>query len=206
MSYVLGCDVGGTFTDLLLINEKTGKTFRAKTPSTPADQSVGVMNGINRICSDAGIKPSEINELMHGTTVATNAILEGKGAQVGLIVTDGYRQVLQIGRSYVPGGLAGWIIWPKPEPLADLSNTVEVKERIGARGDVVRELDHESVLEACKILRRQNVQAVTVSLMNAFANGEHEKQIRDIVEKELPSIPVSLSLDLQQNHLKLSEE
>ena len=97
MSYVLGCDVGGTFTDLLLINEKTGKTYRAKTPSTPADQSVGVMNGINRICSDAGIKPSEINELMHGTTVATNSILEGKGARVGLIVTDGYRQVLQIG-------------------------------------------------------------------------------------------------------------
>jgi len=193
MSYVLGCDVGGTFTDLLLINEKTGETFRAKTPSTPADQSIGVMNGINRICSDAGIKPTEINELMHGTTVATNAILEGKGARVGLIVTDGYRQVLQIGRSFVPGGLAGWIIWPKPEPLASLENTVEVKERIGARGEVVRKLEEDSVREACKTLKAQKVQAITVSLMNSFANGAHEKKIRKIVEKELPGIPVSLS-------------
>ena len=193
MSYVLGCDVGGTFTDLLLINEATGETYRAKTPSTPADQSIGVMNGITRICSDAGIKPNEINELMHGTTVATNAILEGKGAKVGLIVTEGYRQVLQIGRSFVPGGLAGWIIWPKPEPLAALENTVEVNERMGARGDVVRKLDTDSVVEACKVLKRQKVQAVTVSLMNSFANGAHEKKIRTIVQKELPGVPVSLS-------------
>ena len=193
MSYVLGCDVGGTFTDLLLINEKTGETYRAKTPSTPADQSIGVMNGINRICSDAGIKPTEINELMHGTTVATNAILEGKGAKVGLIVTEGYRQTLQIGRSFVPGGLAGWIIWPKPEPLAALENTVEVKERMGTQGDVVRKLETDSVVEACKVLKRQKVQAVTVSLMNSFANGAHEKKIRNIVKKELPGVPVSLS-------------
>ncbi|MEE2704968.1 MAG: hydantoinase/oxoprolinase family protein, partial [Pseudomonadota bacterium] len=193
MSYVLGCDVGGTFTDLLLINEKTGKTYRAKTPSTPADQSVGVMNGINRICSDAGIKPSEINELMHGTTVATNSILEGKGANVGLIVTEGYRQVLQIGRSFVPGGLAGWIIWPKPKPLAHLENTVEVKERTGARGDIVRPLDEESVLKACELLKSQGVDAVTVSLMNSFSNGKHEKKIRKILENELPGVPVSLS-------------
>ena len=109
MTYRLGCDVGGTFTDLLLINEATGETYRAKTPSTPQDQSIGVMTGIERICKDAGITPAEISEFMHGTTVATNAVLEGKGAVVGLIVTDGYKQVLQIARSFVPGGLAGWI-------------------------------------------------------------------------------------------------
>jgi len=193
MSYVLGCDVGGTFTDLLLIKESTGETFRAKTPSTPADQSVGVMKGINRICDDAGIKPKDISELMHGTTVATNAILEGKGAKVGLIVTDGYRQVLQIGRSFVPGGLAGWIIWSKPEPLAALENTVEVKERVGARGNVVRKLDKDSVIEACKILKKRRVQAVTVSLMNSFANGAHEKKIRNILKDQLPGVPISLS-------------
>src|SRR5260370_33367635 len=85
---------------------------------------------------------------MHGTTVATNAVLEGKGATVGLVTTEGYRQVLQIARSFVPGGLAGWIVWPKPEPLAALENTFEVKERIGARGEVVRPLDEQSVEEA----------------------------------------------------------
>jgi N-methylhydantoinase A len=193
MTYRLGCDVGGTFTDLLLINEATGETYRAKTPSTPQDQSIGVMNGIERICKDAGIDVSEVTEFMHGTTVATNAVLEGKGAVVGLIVTDGYKQVLQIARSFVPGGLAGWIIWNKPLPLALLENTVEVKERIGARGDVVRPVDEESVRQAVRKLKANNVQAITVSLINSFANGDHEKKIRDIVKQEFPEVPVSLS-------------
>ncbi|MDX2144057.1 MAG: hydantoinase/oxoprolinase family protein [Rhodospirillaceae bacterium] len=193
MTYRLGCDVGGTFTDLLLINEATGETYRAKTPSTPQDQSIGVMTGIERICKDAGIDPSQITEFMHGTTVATNAVLEGKGAVVGLITTDGYKQVLQIARSFVPGGLAGWIIWNKPLPLALLENTVEVKERMGARGEIVRPLNEDSVREAVRKLKANKVQAITVSLINAFANGEHEKKIRDIIKQEFPEVPVSLS-------------
>ena len=153
MSYRLGVDVGGTFTDLALIDDGSGRTYRAKTPSTPWDQSEGVMTGILKVCAIAGIGPRQITELMHGTTVATNAVLEGKGAVVGLVTTEGYRQVLQIGRSFVPGGLAGWIVWPKPTPLALLENTVEVKERIGARGDVVRELDEASVRAALLTLK-----------------------------------------------------
>jgi N-methylhydantoinase A len=196
MSYRLGVDVGGTFTDLLLIDETTSKTFRVKTPSTPSDQSEGVLSGIVKICQSAGISPNKLTSLMHGTTVATNAVLEGKGAKVGLIVTDGYRQVLHIGRSFVPGGLAGWIIWQKPETLATLENTVEVKERIGARGDVVRKLDERSVRRALKELAAKGVEAITVSLINAFANDVHEKRIREIAEKELPSIPISLSCEI----------
>src|ERR671921_1279309 len=137
MSYRLGVDVGGTFTDVLLVDEDSGATWRAKTASTPADQAVGVLTGIERVCADAGIAMSEVASVLHGTTVATNAILEGKGARVGLVTTRGFRQVLQIARSYVPGGLAGWIIWPKPEPLADLQDTVEVVGRIGANGEEV---------------------------------------------------------------------
>ena len=196
MSYRLGVDVGGTFTDLLLIDETTSKTFRVKTPSTPSDQSEGVLSGIAKICQSAGITPDKLTSLMHGTTVATNAILEGKGARVGLIVTDGYRQVLHIGRSFVPGGLAGWIIWQKPETLATLENTVEVKERIGAKGDVVRKLDEASVRRALKELAGKGVEAITVSLINSFANDAHEKRIREIAEKELPKIPISLSCEI----------
>ena len=155
MSYRLGVDVGGTFTDLLLIDEATSKTFRVKTPSTPSDQSVGVLSGIAKIWVRRASSPIASTSLMHGTTVATNAVLEGKGARVGLIVTEGYRQMLQIARSFVPGGLAGWIIWQKPDPLATLENTVEVKERIGARGDVVRQLDEASVRRALKELAAQ---------------------------------------------------
>jgi N-methylhydantoinase A len=196
MSYRLGVDVGGTFTDLALIDEASGRTFRAKTPSTPHDQSEGVMAGIRKVCGAAGIEPTEIAELMHGTTVATNAVLEGKGAVVGLITTEGYRQVLQIGRSFVPGGLAGWIVWPKPTPLALLENTVEVTERVGARGEVVRKLDEASALKALETLKARGVQAVTVSLMNAFANPAHEHRLRELAGNILPGVPLSLSSDI----------
>jgi N-methylhydantoinase A len=196
MTYRLGVDVGGTFTDLLLINEGTGETFRAKVPTTPANQAAAVLDGIERVCAIAGIKPSALTELMHGTTVTTNAVLEGKGARVGLITTEGYRQILQVARSYVPGGLAGWIIWPTPEPLAALDDTVEVRERIGARGEIVRELDEANAREALGHLKRRGVEAITVSLINAYANPVHERRIRELAKEEAPELPVSLSSEI----------
>ncbi len=196
MAYRLGVDVGGTFTDLLLIDEANGATFRAKVPSTPADQSAGVLDGIRRVCAIAGINPSAIGELMHGTTIATNAILEGKGARVGLIVTDGYRQVLQVARSMVPGGLAGWIIWPKPEPLAALEDTVEINERMSARGEIVRPLEEQSVAGALDRLKHRNVEAITVSLINSFANDLHERRVREIAARAMPGVPISLSSEI----------
>jgi N-methylhydantoinase A/oxoprolinase/acetone carboxylase beta subunit len=186
MGYRLGVDVGGTFTDLLLINEDTGETFRAKVPTTPANQAAAVLDGIERVCAIAEIPPSALAELMHGTTVTTNAVLEGKGARVGLVTTEGFRQILQVARSYVPGGLAGWIIWPKPLPLAALEDTVEVRERIGAGGEIVRELDEASAREALRKLKRHEVEAVTVSLMNAYANPAHERGIGALAREERP--------------------
>ncbi|MDA8373424.1 MAG: hydantoinase/oxoprolinase family protein [Actinomycetota bacterium] len=196
MSYRLGVDVGGTFTDVLLANEITGETFRAKTSSTPADQSVGVLRGMEQVCRLAGISLADVAEVLHGTTVATNSILEGKGAKVGLVTTRGFRQVLQIGRSFVPGGLAGWIIWPKPEPLASLENTVEVSERIGSKGEVVTPLDEEDVRAKLRYLKSQGIQALSVSLINSYANMAHEKRIAEIAAEELPGIPVSLSSEV----------
>ena len=111
MSYRLGVDVGGTFTDLILVDEKSGNIFTAKVPSTPEDSSIGVLNGIEKVCNTADVNPNEIGQVMHGTTVATNTILTGTGAKVGLVTTKGYKQVLQIARSYVPGGLGGWVIY-----------------------------------------------------------------------------------------------
>jgi N-methylhydantoinase A len=196
MSYRLGVDVGGTFTDVLLVDEDSGSTWRAKTASTPADQAIGVLHGIGKACAEAGIVMSEIGQVLHGTTVATNAILEGKGATVGLVTTKGFRQVLQIARSYVPGGLAGWIIWPKPEPLADLENTVEVDERIATDGAVVRELDEADARAQLTKLKGQNIQALAVSLINSFADPAHEKRIAAIAGEVLPGVPVSLSSDV----------
>src|SRR6185295_810602 len=180
VTYRLGVDVGGTFTDVLLVEEASGATWRAKTASTPSDQAVGVRNGIAKVCEEAGIGLAEVASVLHGTTVATNAILEGKGATVGLVTTRGFRQVLQIARSFVPGGLAGWIIWPKPEPLAALENTVEAPERIGSDGTVVLELDEEGTRAALRVLRANGVEALAVSLINAFADDRHERRIAEL--------------------------
>jgi len=193
MGYRLGVDVGGTFTDVLLVDEGTGTSYRAKTASTPHDQSVGVLNGIRKVCGDAGIELSLIDQVLHGTTVATNAILEGKGAKVGLVTTEGFRQVLQIARSYVPGGLAGWIIWPKPEPLAKLEHTVEVVERIGADGQIITALDERQARESLRRLAGAGIEALTISLINSYANDEHERRLAALAAEELPGIPVSIS-------------
>lgn len=193
MTYRLGVDVGGTFTDILLIDEDTGRTFRAKTASTPEDQSIGVLRGIERACTAAGVGPAAIGEVFHGTTVATNAILEGKGARVGLVTTDGFRQVLQIARSFVPGGLAGWIIWPKPEPLAALEDTVEVRGRIGADGSVVTELDEDDVRAKLGRLKERGVEALSISLINSYANPDHEERVAALAAEILPGISVSRS-------------
>ena len=193
MTYRLGVDVGGTFTDILLVNEETGEMFRAKTSSTPSDQSVGVLRGIGQACRLAGIELDQVTNVLHGTTVATNAILEGKGARVGLVTTHGFRQVLQIARSFVPGGLAGWIIWPKPEPLADLEDTVEVRGRIGSKGEIVTALDEDDVRKQLRKLKQQGVEALSVSLINSYANNVHELRVEEIAGEEMPGIAVSLS-------------
>ncbi|HEX5461536.1 MAG TPA: hydantoinase/oxoprolinase family protein [Steroidobacteraceae bacterium] len=196
MSYRLGVDVGGTFTDLLLVNEANGQSWSAKVPSTPADQSIGVLSGLARVCERAGIRPDEIERVMHGTTVATNTVLTGTGARCGLVTTKGYRQVLQIARSFVPGGLGGWVIYNKSLPLAPLACTIEADERMDAKGNIVRALDEPHLREQLHTLRAQRIEALTVSLVNAYANDRHEKLVRQIASEELDGIPVSLSSEV----------
>ena len=196
MSYRLGVDVGGTFTDLLIIDEVSGRTFRDKVPSTPHDPSEAVIAGARALCDRAGITPRQLSLFLHGTTVATNAVLEHKIARVGLIVTQGYRHVLQIARSLVPGGLAAWIVWPKPEPMAPLEATIEAMERIGADGVVVRALDEAALRLSLRRLVEEKVEAVTVCLINAYVNDAHERRVARIVQEEMPGVPVSLSADI----------
>ncbi len=193
MTYRLGVDVGGTFTDLLLFDQESGQFWRHKTPSTPHDSSEGILNGVTAICEEAGVTPGDIEFFLHGTTVATNAVLEGKGARVGLITTDGYRQIMQIARSFVPGGLAGWIVWPKPTPLAALEDTFEVPGRMDAQGNETQPLDEDAARAALAKLRDAGVEALTVSLINGYLNGAHEKRIGELAAEIMPDVPVSLS-------------
>ena len=196
MSYRLGVDVGGTFTDLLIIDDATGRTFRDKVPSTPHDPSQAVIAGARQLCDKAGIEPHDVALFLHGTTVATNAVLEHKIARVGLVTTKGYRHILQIARSLVPGGLAAWIVWPKPEPMAPLEATIEAPERIGADGAIVRPLDEAALRCNLKRLAEERVEAITVCLINSYMNDAHERRVAEICAEELPGIPVSLSADI----------
>lgn len=197
MSYRLGVDVGGTFTDLLLINESNGETHTAKVPSTPEDSSVGVLNGIARICEESGIDPKQINRVMHGTTVATNAVLTGKGAKVGLVTTKGYKHVLQVARSFCPGGLGGWVSYVKKPLLAPLELTIEANERMGADGSTVGELDKQALRDDLKKLKAKGeVEALTICFINAYVNGEHEKQAKAVAAEIFTDIPISISSDI----------
>lgn len=196
-SYRLGVDVGGTFTDVLLLREDTGETWRAKVPSTPDDQSHGVIDGKNQVLTNVP-KGSNIvlHVVNHGTTVATNAILEQKGARVALVVTEGYKDILQTRRSQVPGGLASWIIWPKPEPLAPLELTVEAPGRLATDGSEVRVFDEALFRERLRPITKQKPDSVTISLINSFANPDHERKAREIVSQILPNTPASISSEV----------
>jgi N-methylhydantoinase A len=196
MAYRLGVDVGGTFTDLLLVNDDTGELHRVKTPSTPADPSEGVLAGIERICEESDVEPAELAYVMHGTTVATNAMLEAKGARVGLITTRGFGQILHLARSQTPGPLAGWIIMIKPDPPAALEDTREAVERMSAQGEVVVPVDREQVRGIVTDLVESGVETLTISLINSYANPGHEREIKEIVQELYPGFPITISSDV----------
>ena len=197
MSYRLGVDVGGTFTDLLLVDDSNGETYTAKVPSTPEDSSIGVLDGINRICSQSDIDLSKVSQVMHGTTVATNAVLTGKGAKVGLITTKGYRQVLQVARSFCPGGLGGWVSYVKTPLLAPLELTIEADERMGADGQSVSSLDKDLFKKDLELLNSKNkIEALTICFINSYVNGQHEIEAKEIAKKVLGDIPISISSEV----------
>src|SRR5690606_23049020 len=197
MSYRLGVDVGGTFTDLLLINETSGAVLTAKVPSTPDDPSRGVFDGVRRICDESGIDPRQIDHVMHGTTVATNAVLTGKGAKVALVTTRGFRQVLQVARSFCPGGLGGWVSYVKNPLLAPLELTIEADERIDARGEVVTPLNEAALRrELEKLVATGEVEAVTICFINSYVNGMHERQAREIALEYFRDVPISICSEI----------
>tara|TARA_B100001142_G_scaffold328938_1_gene390494 strand:- start:2558 stop:4618 length:2061 start_codon:yes stop_codon:yes gene_type:complete len=197
MSYRLGVDVGGTFTDFLLINESDGSTHTAKVPSTPEDSSIGVLNGVARICDQSGVNPKDIKLVMHGTTVATNAVLTGNGAKVGLLTTKGYESVLQVARSFCPGGLGGWVSFVKGPLLAPLELTYGVEERTDASGDISIKLNEDQLKEQLNNLKSKGeVEALTISFVNSYINNENEIKAAKIAAEIFTDIPISISSEV----------
>jgi len=196
LTYRLGVDVGGTFTDVVLYDSDGHQVWLAKTPTTPLDQSVGVIDGIRLAAERADVGLPDLDAVLHGTTVATNAVLERRGALVGLVVTRGFRQILHLAEAWTPGPLFGFMVYEKPEPLTDTRHVREVPERIGADGAIIEAIDEDAVRAAVEELVADGVEALTVCLLNAHANGRHERVVAEIAASIAPSLPLSVSSEV----------
>lgn len=194
MSYRLGVDTGGTFTDIALIHEQTGKAHVAKVPSTPHDPSEAVINGVHEIVSQTGIAVEDISFFIHGSTVATNALLERGGAKTALLTTKGFRDVLEIGRQSRPK-LYDFKARKKP-PFVPRDLRIEVSERIKASGEVLEPLDPQEIRQIARRLKSEGVQSIAVCLINAYINDAHERMIRQLLQEEYPEAYVTLSSEV----------
>jgi len=192
----IGIDVGGTFTDTILVNEKTGTFHYTKTPTTHHDLAEGVLKGLEEILRIGKISMGDIDYIIHGTTIGTNAIVEGQGARVGLITTRGFEDVLEIRRVARPQEAAFDFGADNPPPLVPRYLRKGVRERIDRKGRVVIPLDEESAVAAIYYLGNQDVEAIVISLLFSFLNPAHEQKIGEICREHFPEIPVSLSSEI----------
>lgn len=187
-------DIGGTFTDFVLYDAAAGQSHSLKVPTIPADPSVAVLDGLEEILAKASTAPGDVGTLLHATTVATNCILERKGAATGLITTAGFRDVLIIGRQKRYETYDLYI--SKPKPLVKRRYIFEVDERVGADGTVVQKLDMTSVDAAIDAMRASGRETIAVSLLHAYANSDHEREIRRRINERAPELLVSISSDV----------
>ncbi|MPY74415.1 MAG: hydantoinase/oxoprolinase family protein [Alphaproteobacteria bacterium] len=193
MKYRLGVDIGGTFTDIVLLGE-SGAVETKKILSTPDDYSRAIEDGIRGLLAETGINPADIAEVAHGTTVATNAIIERKGVRVALVTTEGFRDVLEIARYRAPRLYD--VFFRKPEPLVERRLRFQVPERIAASGEIVTPLDRDAVLAVAEKCVAAEVDAVAICFINAYANGAHEEQAAALFRQRYPELPVTVSSEL----------
>ncbi len=194
MAFRLGIDSGGTFTDVVLFDDRKKALHIAKTPSTPANPAVGVMNGIKKIVSQVGIGPREIASLVHGTTVATNALLEYKGIRTALILTEGFKDILSIGRQDRPK-LYDYFE-KRPEPFIPRHLRFEVSERTLYTGEILKPLDEDQARAIAERLKTMGIKGVAVCLLHSYANPAHEKRIKEIFKQFHPEAVVSASHEI----------
>lgn len=190
--YAIAIDTGGTFTDVTLADLTSGQLWQVKMPTTPGDQSQAFLHGLRRVLEIAKLPASAVRGVFHGTTVATNAILERKGACVGLLTTEGTRHVLHIGRQNVPKD-ARMLAWVKPDRLVPPRLIFEVAERLGPDGTVEHELDEAECRQVLRALAQAGVESLAICFLHAYVNSAHERRARDLAATEIPSVPVSIS-------------
>lgn len=189
----LAADIGGTFTDLALLSEE-GELYTAKVPSTPEDYAAAIIDGCRHLLREHDVPPNMVEAFLHASTIATNAILEGKGARTALVTTAGFRDVLELRRIRVPRLYEP--LYQKPEPLASRRHRYEVTERIAADGSVVISLDEAGLVRIADQIAEADVEAVAVCFLNSYANPEHERRAGQILKARLPGTFLTLSVDV----------
>jgi N-methylhydantoinase A len=194
--YRVTVDTGGTFSDFVYLDEDTGAVTISKVPSTPDDPSRAILQGIEALIAK-GVRPADIAYFCLGTTVGTNALLEGKGVRTGLLVTEGFRGIYPVGEQARPYGAAIFdVMYDKPALLVPPSLTGEVKERVDFRGNVLRPLDEAALRTTVRELKVQEIESLAVCLLFSFLHPEHEARVREIVLEEMPDCAISLSSDI----------
>ncbi len=194
--YRLTVDTGGTFSDFVYVNDATREVTIAKVPSTPDDPSRAILAGVELLIGQ-GVAPADIKYFCHGTTVGTNALLEGKGVRSGLLVTKGFRGVYEVAEQSRPHGPAIFdILYDRPAMLVPPSRTGEVAERVAFNGEILLPLDEEALRRTVRDLREEDVKAIAVCLLFSFLEPRHERRVREIIEEEIPGCNVSLSSEI----------
>jgi N-methylhydantoinase A len=200
MTYAIGIDVGGTFTDLVLLEEESGRLVQHKTPSTPEDPARGVVAGLDELAGLAGIGREvfleQVGLIVHGTTVTTNAVLTGSGARTGLLTTEGFRDVLEMRRGVRSRKHLYDNKYVAPSPLVPRYLRLPVRERVDVRGQVRTPLDESSLREAVELLRREGVEAVAVCFMHSYAEPAHERRAAELVSELAPALFLVVSSDI----------
>jgi N-methylhydantoinase A len=192
----IGIDTGGTFTDIVAVDAGSGAMRVTKVSSTPSNPAIGLVRGVHRILDDMGADVADVAGLAHGTTVATNALLQGRIDGLGLVVTEGFRHILEIARQAVPEGYGNSYFWVKPARIVPLRYVREAGGRLDFRGAELRPLDEDSVRVAARYFRHHGIDAVGVCLMHSYANPTHERRVAEIMAQEYPDCTVSVSCDV----------
>lgn len=196
-----GIDVGGTFTDLMLVDDESKATWVHKVPSTPADPSQATMSGLRELCEIAGVDSAKLGQLFHGTTVATNIVLERSGSKTGMITTKGFRDIIYIGRHRRPKTFSIYQDLPWREPtLVERRHRLPVTERIGPPGEVITPLDEDEVRSAVRELKQAEVEAVCVCFLFSFLDPRHEQRAKEILAEEFPEAHASISHEVVPQH------
>lgn len=190
----VGVDVGGTFTDFVLVDEKRDLIFTGKRLTTPEDPGLAITDGLERLVSESGTSVPELDAVVHGTTLVANTIIERKGAKVGLITTKGFRDSLEMGRE-IRYDLYD-LFFEKPEPLAPRFLRQPVDERIDAKGNVLLPLDENTLGAAAEKLVAEGVEAIAICFMHAYANDAHERQAKEILDAKYPDMPITTSTEV----------